>query len=139
MLLRLAVKEGPFHKHTIATAVLPLHSAVEDFAARRFKPATLEAALEAPDGRRAGTVAVEAQIFSSARTRSIVSDAVRRMKLLVAVRSHHHAGAAAARTPSGGPAPGGSGGPRAVSGSAALGRADAAGDGAPAARSVSHA
>ena len=69
--------------------MMPLFSAVEDFAARRFKPTPLELPLETPDGRRIGTLAVEAQIFSSARTRSIVADAVRRMKLLAAVKRHH--------------------------------------------------
>jgi hypothetical protein len=62
--------------------VLPLHAAAEDLAARRFKPTAVTVTFETPQGVRVGDVRLEAQLFSSLRTRSYVVEAVRRMRLL---------------------------------------------------------
>jgi hypothetical protein len=90
LLLRLAVKEGPLKHTTLALGVLPLVSAADDFSGRRYTPTPVAVTLETPDGRRLGEMSVGAQVFSGARTRSIVADAVRRMRLMAAVRAHRH-------------------------------------------------
>ncbi|GBF95749.1 inositol 5-phosphatase [Raphidocelis subcapitata] len=82
LLLRLALQEGPCHLHTLALGVLPLNTAAEDFTARRFKPTAVNVTLETPQGARLGELRVEAQVFSSVRTRSVVLEAVRRMRML---------------------------------------------------------
>jgi len=82
----LVIQEGPCHLHTLAYGVLPLYGAAQDFKLRRFKPTAVAVTFESPQGVRVGDLTIEAQVFSSARTRSIVADAVRRMKLLAAAR-----------------------------------------------------
>ena len=75
--------------------MLPLHDAAQAFAARRFKPAPVAVELEAPQGARLGALRVDAQVFGSARTRGIVADAVRRMRLLAAAASSSSSSSAA--------------------------------------------
>lgn len=87
--MRLALQEGPFHLHTIARGVLPLHAAAEGFSARRFKPSPVSVTLENSQGVRLGELTLDTQLFSSVRTRSIVADAVRRMRLLASASAMH--------------------------------------------------
>jgi hypothetical protein len=88
LLLRLTLQEGPCHLHTLACGVLPLHAAAEDFRARRFKPTAVTVTLETPQGARVGDLRVETQVFSSVRTRSVVLEAVRRMRMLAVAGQH---------------------------------------------------
>ncbi|KIZ06625.1 hypothetical protein MNEG_1327 [Monoraphidium neglectum] len=70
---------------------MPLNSAAVDFASRRFKPSGVAVDLETPDGKRVGVLGVELQMLTSNRTRSIVADAVRRMRLMAAISSNQRA------------------------------------------------
>lgn len=106
LLLRLVLHTGPLRTRTLALGVLPLHSAAEAFRRRRFKAERAVVQLETPQGRPFAALGLEAAIFSSARTRSIVADAVRRMRLLAAVGGHrltHSTSGAGSGTGSGAP------------------------------------
>lgn len=82
--------------HTLAAGVLPLCAAADDFKARRFKPTGVVVALETSQGVRVGHLRLETQLFCSVRTRSIVADAVRRMRLLAAAKGRSSSRAASA-------------------------------------------
>ena len=86
--MRLVVQHSLFHSRTVAYGVLPLYSAAEAFRCRCFKPERMTVALETPQGLPFADLSLEAAIFSSVRTRSIVTDAVRRMRLLAAAAGH---------------------------------------------------
>lgn len=96
LLVRLVLQEGPFHMHTVAYGVLPLHAAAEGFKARRFKPSPVRVGLDTPQGMRLGDLLLDTQLFSSVRTRSIMVDAVRRMRMLAAAHRSYNIGRASA-------------------------------------------
>ena len=85
--MRLVFKQGPLKYQTIALAVLPLVCIADDFSARTLVATTVAATFETPSGQHVGELELAAQLFSGMRTRSIVNDAVHRMRLMAAARS----------------------------------------------------